>query len=125
MLFQLPPYLRKDTDRLAAFTRNLPKAMPVAFEFRHESWKAEDVYAILRESGCAWCATDSDENAVVEIPSTADWTYVRLRRSAYSADDLEQWKKRIGEENFRRAYIFFKHEDEAAGPELATRFLSL
>ena len=125
VLFQLPPYLHKDVDRLAAFTRVLPKNIRIAFEFRHASWRAADVYDVLRESGCAWCATDSDENDTPEIPRTADWTYLRLRRSRYSDDDLLNWRKRIDDAGWNRAFVFFKHEDEAAGPGFAVRFLAL
>jgi uncharacterized protein YecE (DUF72 family) len=125
VLFQLPPYLRKDTERLAAFVRILPKGVPVAFEFRHESWEADTVHAILGDAGCAWCVADNDDSAAGDIPSTADWTYLRLRRSAYSVRELRQWKRRIDAAHFHQAYVFFKHEDEATGPSLAARFLSL
>ncbi|MDJ0789879.1 MAG: DUF72 domain-containing protein, partial [Myxococcota bacterium] len=41
LLFQLPPNLRHDADRLAAFLDLLPPETPAAFEFRHPSWVEE------------------------------------------------------------------------------------
>jgi uncharacterized protein YecE (DUF72 family) len=38
ILFQLPPYLKKDAPRLREFLALLPRDRPVAMEFRHESW---------------------------------------------------------------------------------------
>ncbi len=125
VLFQLPPYLRKDVDRLAAFTRKLPASVPVAFEFRHESWHSDEVLDLLRDAACAWCVTDAVDGESPDIPVTAKWAYVRLRRERYSEASLRQWKQRLREHDFELAYVFFKHEDEAGGPELAQRFLAL
>jgi uncharacterized protein YecE (DUF72 family) len=125
ILFQLPPYLRKDTQKLHDLLEMVPRNRRAALEVRHDSWLADDVYAVLREHDAALCAADTDD---VEDPdrllvSTASWGYLRLRRTEYSDDQLEAWMKRVKAQPWSDAYVFFKHEDEGKGPEFAKRFL--
>ena len=124
VLFQLPPFLRKDAPRLADFLRRLPPEQAVAFEFRHASWYDDEIYALLRGRDAALCAADTDE---VEDPSsvfvpTASWGYLRLRRAEYDDAALEAWAKRVNEQQWSSACVFFKHEDEGKGPLFARRF---
>ena len=125
VLFQLPPWLRKDAERLREFT-GLLRGRMVAFEFRHVSWFDEEVFGILRGAGAALCAADTDEvpDSGTLIHPTADWGYLRLRRSEYSARSLAAWRERIANQGWDRAYVFFKHEDEAKGPRFARDFLA-
>jgi uncharacterized protein YecE (DUF72 family) len=125
VLFQLPPFLRKDVERLREFAALIPKSQPVAFEFRHPSWCDEEVYAVLREHNAALCAADTDEVQSPEslIVPTADWGYVRLRRTQYDEGALDAWSARITGQPWSKAYVFFKHEDEAKGPLFAKTFL--
>lgn len=125
VLFQLPPNMKKDTERLSAFLENLPTEVPAAFEFRNESWFGEDVYEILRQHGRALVHADTDEKPVAELVETADWGYLRLRRPAYDQEALEQWAGMISETKWKKAFAFFKHEDDGAGPEMASRFRDL
>jgi len=125
VLFQLPPYLRKDTQKLHDLLEMVPRNRRAALEVRHDSWLAEDVYAVLREHDAALCAADTDE---VEDPdrllvSTASWGYLRLRRTDYSDDQLAAWMKRVKTQSWSDAYVFFKHEDEGKGPAFAKRFM--
>jgi len=124
VLFQLPPYSRKDTGKLREFVSILPPAKRVAFEFRHESWFADDVYDILRERDIALCAADTDEVTDVEglLVPTASWGYMRLRRTEYAAGQLEAWAERVQRQSWSDAYVFFKHEDEGKGPRFAVQF---
>lgn len=125
VLFQLPPYLRKDATRLRDFIATLPRESRVAFEFRHASWLDDEVYDILRGRDAALCASDTDEVSDVDnifVP-TASWGYQRLRRTEYSDEQLQGWRDRIGQQNWSDAYVFFKHEDEGKGPAFAKRFL--
>src|SRR5690606_38960175 len=48
LLFQLPPNLKKNVERLAELLGKLPRERRAAFEFRHGSWADDDVYALLR-----------------------------------------------------------------------------
>jgi uncharacterized protein YecE (DUF72 family) len=125
VLFQLPPHLRKDIERLKNFLPLLPDDGAVAFEFRHPSWFDDEVFACLRARNCALCAVETDESDGSSLIATATWGYVRLRRSEYSRADLLRWKERIFSQRWDHAYIFFKHEDEGIGPKLAAEFLDL
>ena len=100
--------------------------MLCAFEFRNPSWYDKEILELLRAKGCSLCVADTDETPVSEIISTATWGYLRLRRSDYTDDDLEQWADKILAQRWDRAFVFFKHEGEGAkGPELAMRFQEL
>jgi uncharacterized protein YecE (DUF72 family) len=126
VLFQLPPNLPKDEERLVAFLDSLPARTPAAFEFRHESWSDAVVHHALRERDMAVVCADTEESESDEsIVQTASWGYLRLRRPDYQDADLARWAERIAKQGWERAYVFFKHEDEGAGPRLAARFREL
>lgn len=128
LLFQLPPNLRKDTDRLARFCELLPEGTRAAIEFRHRSWFDADVFAHLHSRDLALCIADADggdTGASAAIVSTASWGYLRLRRPDYEQADLERWAEHVRSQPWNDAYVFFKHEDEGAGPRLAASFLTL
>jgi uncharacterized protein YecE (DUF72 family) len=124
ILFQLPPYLRKDLGRLSSFLETLPARATAAFEFRHPSWFDDEVYQCLQARDVALCVADTDEGDAALV-ATAAWGYLRLRRGAYTEADLALWAQRVRAQDWRHAYVFFKHEDEAAGPRLAARFRAL
>ncbi|HYJ87142.1 MAG TPA: DUF72 domain-containing protein [Pyrinomonadaceae bacterium] len=125
VLFQLPPNMKKDLPRLDSFLKQLPQEPRAAFEFRHPTWFDDDVLSLLRSHNRALCISDTDDLPVSHIDKTADWGYLRLRRVEYSEDDLKVWLKRIREQEWQEAFVFFKHEDEATGPKLAAQFVSL
>ena len=127
VLFQLPPFARKDALKLRAFVGALPAEGKVAFEFRHASWCDDEIYSILRDRDIALCLADTDEvtdrDALV-IP-TASWGYLRLRRTEYEDGELAAWAERVKRQPWSEAYVFFKHEDEAKGPRFAVDFLKV
>jgi uncharacterized protein YecE (DUF72 family) len=127
LLFQTPPFFKKDLDRLRAFLDLVPRGQPCAFEFRHESWRDEAVHDALRSRNAALvCAdTDGDGEPGAPIVPTADWGYLRLRRSDYDDAALAPWLGRIRSQPWQRAYVFFKHEEgrPLAWPAIE-RFLS-
>jgi uncharacterized protein YecE (DUF72 family) len=127
VLYQLPPYMKKDAARLRGFLERLPAHPPGAFEFRHESWFDDEVTGLLREHGRALCLADVDEEgqAGAGLVPTTSWGYLRLRRQEYSEVDLAAWAARVRAQPWESAYVFFKHEDEAKGPELAARLTAL
>ena len=124
-LFQLPPYLRRDDDRLAAFLERLPARLRAAFEFRHASWFDDVVFALLEEAGAALCVADAGGDHDAPLEATTDFGYLRLRREDYDEAALRSWADRIRRQPWRETYVFFKHEDEGAGPRMAARFESL
>lgn len=131
MLFQLPPNFKKDLPRLRRFLTNLvriPKVPRIAFEFRHDSWVDDDVYALLRSHRVALCTAETDEiTQDLERPlvATADWGYLRLRRTDYAERDLRSWVERIRAQKWSAVYVFMKHEDEGKGPQFAMRLRAL
>ena len=126
VLYQLPPYMKKDLDRLRGFLERLPPQPAAAFEFRHPSWFDEEVLATLRAHGRSLCVADTDDDDTrAPVVATASWGYLRLRRQDYSEADLAGWAERIRAQPWERAFVFFKHEDEAKGPELAARLAGL
>ncbi|MYD98584.1 MAG: DUF72 domain-containing protein [Gammaproteobacteria bacterium] len=125
VLFQLPPYLRRDDDRLDAFLSTWPKALPAALEFRHESWFDDATAKTLTRHGAAICVSEDGELPMPEFLATTDWLYLRLRKADYDDAALAAWLERAGSTPATRGFAFFKHEDEGAGPRLADRFLEL
>ncbi len=122
LLFQLPPNLKKDMNRLQVFLELLPGTCRAALEFRNESWFDEEVYGALKDRNVALVAADTDDSGGEDIPPTADFGYLRLRREDYGEDDLQAWSDRIRQNDWDDVFAFFKHEDEGAGPALASRF---
>lgn len=121
LLFQLPPNMRADVERLRNFIELIPVDVPAAFEFRHPSWFDETVFDCLRNKNIAICHADS-EDADLPFVVTADWGYLRLRRPGYDKCELEEWIRTSDETGWDHCHVFFKHEDEGAGPRLALEF---
>jgi uncharacterized protein YecE (DUF72 family) len=97
VFFQTPPFLKRDVVRLREFLELVPAERPIAFEFRHESWSDEQVYALLRTRNAALVTADKDDDAGApsELVATADWGYLRLRRCDYD-DDVRVLQARGG-----------------------------
>jgi uncharacterized protein YecE (DUF72 family) len=125
ILFQLPPFAKRDTEVLKAFVAELPEGCRAAFEFRNPSWFAQDVYDVLASRNLALVQSEEGEPLEEPIVWTADWAYLRLRRVDYTQKDLKTWLARIRAAKLTEAQVFFKHEDEATGPKLAEQFLAL
>jgi len=125
VLFQLPPNMRLDLPRLQAFLAVLPQGRPVAMEFRHISWFDETVFETLRERDVALCVADGELKEEAPFVSTASWGYLRLRAVEYTDAAIGAWAERVRGQEWARAYVFFKHEDEATGPRLARRFIEM
>jgi uncharacterized protein YecE (DUF72 family) len=125
VLYQLPPNMKKDLERLETFLKNLPPHPPAAFEFRHPTWFDDDVLQLLRSENRALCISDTDDLPVSHIDKTADWGYLRLRRVNYSTADLREWISRMKAQDWSSTFVFFKHEDEGTGPRLASEFIDL
>jgi uncharacterized protein YecE (DUF72 family) len=125
LLFQLPPNLKADVPRLEQFLELLPDGTRAAFEFRHPSWSDEAVHALLRARDAALVQVDSEDAPAGELIATAGFGYLRLRRPGYDRADLAGWAQRIREQGWEEAFVFFKHEDEGAGPRMAAEFLEV
>lgn len=126
ILFQLPPAMKADLERLQRFLDDLPRGLQAAFEFRHESWNDDRVWAALREHAQALCISDAEDSEdMPELVVTAPFVYVRLRREQYSDAQIRQWLERLQGSRADRAFVFFKHEEAGAAPQLAQRMMAL
>jgi uncharacterized protein YecE (DUF72 family) len=124
ILFQLPPYLRKDLALLDTFLAVLPAGLCATFEFRHGSWLEDAVYERLRARNLALCIADSEERSIpVEI--TADYAYFRLRDEGYEPADIARWARTVRDRTAacKDVYVYFKHEEQGKGPQFARQFL--
>ena len=120
LLFQLPPTFKKDLAALDEFLAALPPRVCGAFEFRHDSWLDEEVYARLRDRNLALCIADSEKMST-PIHITADYAYFRLRDEGYAPDDIGRWADVIARDtaSCRDVFVYFKHEEQGKGPEFA------
>lgn len=123
VLFQLPPFLKKDLPRLRDFLQVLPQDHRAAFEFRNASWFDDDVYATLQDAGAALCLSEREDDAPPPLVETAPWGYLRLRLEQYSDDDLAQWAQRLAATSWQDIHAYFMHEPTA--PPYAQTLLRL
>ncbi len=121
LLFQLPPFMKKDVPRLAEFLEKAPKGVRIAFEFRHATWFDDEVWATLRAHAASLCVAEGEK---LETPmvATADWGYVRLRRDEYTDAVIAEWAEKILAQPWKEAFVFLKHDDGDA-PSVARRLI--
>jgi len=126
LLFQLPPSFRCSMARLEEFLNALPDDMRAAFEFRHDSWLNEEVYARLAAKNVALCIADFGDKTT-PVRATAKHGYFRLRDEGYTGPDLERWAQALADhaDAWEDVFVFFKHEEEGKGPEFARDFLEI
>jgi len=119
LLFQLPPFMKKDAALLDAFLAAAPPGPRYAFEFRHASWFDDEIWETLRRHRVALCVAEG-ESLESPLVATADWGYVRLRRDEYPDDLLASWASRIRAQPWTEAFVYVKH-DEGDAPAVARR----
>lgn len=126
VLFQLPPNLKKDVALLRSFFEECPPTLRAAFEFRHDSWLDDEVFALLKEKNIALCIADSEKLSTPMVP-TADYGYLRLRREDYKDVDVKRWAETIEANRsvWSDAFVYFKHEESGTGPKLARQLMEL
>jgi uncharacterized protein YecE (DUF72 family) len=98
VLWQLPPKMSVDVERLDAFCAMVSRVANVrqAFEFRDDSWFTDEVYETLRRHGCALCVADRAGKNRPRLLTT-DYTYLRFHGgtsmyvSKYTPRQLEEW----------------------------------
>jgi uncharacterized protein YecE (DUF72 family) len=123
VLFQLPPNLKCDLPLLTDFLAGLSSHVRSAFEFRHDSWFQDGVFAQLRKANVALCLAES-EKLVTPGVQTANFSYLRLRKDGYSANA----RKAIAQKILRLAqtgevFAYFKHEETPEGALYAEELL--
>jgi len=123
ILYQLPPFFKCDAVKLEMFLSSLPRGVPAAFEFRHDSWFAPEVYRILRNHRVALCIHDADDRRT-PLELTAPFVYVRLRRTEYDDDLRLEWRERFRtwSNTGTDVFAYIKHEDNPNAPSIALDF---
>jgi uncharacterized protein YecE (DUF72 family) len=149
-LLQLPPsfHARPHEEKiLRGFLRAWPEEIPLAVEFRHESWETPGAARVLVDHNVAWVWADNlplgaEKHAGFGfLPVTARHLYVRLLgdfRTKYGPDGkethrygkllwprstaLEHWAVKLGHHADATAvYIFANNHYEGMGVETARR----
>jgi uncharacterized protein YecE (DUF72 family) len=132
VLFQLPPRMHANRERLASFVRMLSRKRRYTFEFRHPSWYEKEILDVLRDHDVALCLSDhADAPAPWEV--TASFVYVRGHgptgryHSHYPDATLAAWARDIGgwRRQRRDVYCFFDNDQKSAAPADAQRLLAL
>jgi len=113
VLFQLPPFLKKDVPRLAEFLKLLPDDHRAAFEFRNDSWFDDETYATLKGAGASLCFSEREDGSPPALVETAPWGYVRLRLETYADAELKLWAQRLSQTGWREVFVYFMHEPTA------------
>jgi uncharacterized protein YecE (DUF72 family) len=128
VLFQLPPNLKADPVRLASFLKEAApqsaSTLRVAFEFRHASWFASEVFDLLRQHQAALCVAESDELQTPDV-ITAPFCCYRLRKSDYGPADLQQIEEQLTANAIQGdVFAYIKHEDSPKGALQAATLLT-
>jgi uncharacterized protein YecE (DUF72 family) len=123
ILFQLPPNMEKDVQRLRGFLGLLPPNRRFTIEFRHESWFDDAVFDALREHDIAMCVGEQEDFAC-PVQSTASWGYLRLHRLDYGDESLGKWAACVAAQGGSDAYVYFKHDEGiGSGPPAVGAFM--
>lgn len=123
VLFQTPPFLKKDLGVLSSFLAAAPAGRRIALEFRHPSWFSDDVYTVLSEHNAALVGGDLEEaEKSPPLIATADFGYLRLRRLDYEPAGIAEWGERIASQSWGSVYAYLKHE--VLGPLFAEALLA-
>ena len=120
LLYQLPPNMHRDDDRLESFLSTLPQGMKHVVEFRHQSWLDDEVFGILHKYNTGLCVFDMPSLSC-PLVATANFAYIRfhgstgLYSSCYSDEELAGWAKRLANlaTNLEAMYIYFNNDAEA------------
>jgi uncharacterized protein YecE (DUF72 family) len=131
IVWQLPANFHRDDERLASALERLPAGRH-AFEFRHQSWFAPEVYRLLRRHGGALVIGDHPERPFQPHEFTTDWTLIRFhhgargRRGNYSETELRTWQRRIAQWRRRvEVYAYFNNDWEAFAVRNARRLKAM
>jgi len=115
VLFQFPPFVKRDDDALAALTEALPDGMRFACEFRDESWEQPEVAQAVADAGGTVCFAETEGKVPAELPP-GPLAYIRIRSPKYSAKARNGWLELLEREAADRdVYAFAKHEGVPAG----------
>jgi uncharacterized protein YecE (DUF72 family) len=121
VLWQLPETFSRDDERLASFADALPAGRH-CFEFRHPSWFAGDVLALLAERDFALVIGDDPRRTFQLRELTTGWTYLRFHRGSgrdghYATEQLRDWSGWIRDTRSQaEVYAYFNDDWQAWAP---------
>ncbi len=126
ILFQTPPWVRRDDDRLAMFLAALPRDVRCVLEMRDPSWYADEVYELLRTANVALVHAEGEKapSPIETLDRTADFAYVRLRaREGYDEDSIDTWAARLRGvlDLGKNVFAYFRHDDDGSNALSALR----
>src|SRR5438105_5915253 len=132
VIWQLPPNLRKDAERLEKFLRRLPEKYHHAVEFRHASWLDEDVFAILRRHEVAHVSVSSLAMPM-NLTVTSDRVYIRFHGLAsgaahdYTRKELQPWAAHIKQQaaKGKTIYAYFNNDANVRAPKNAKALIEM
>jgi uncharacterized protein YecE (DUF72 family) len=124
VLFQLPPNLKFDAGLLKDFLAILPRTVPSAFEFRHESWFVDETWEVLKSFQVALCVAENETRTTPDV-TTAAFAYYRFRKPSYTGDERRSMVERMREHIAagRDVFAYFKHEETPDGALYAVDML--
>jgi uncharacterized protein YecE (DUF72 family) len=124
VLFQLPPNLKADVALLKNFLAILPRSVPSAFEFRHESWFSDSTWDLLKSCNSALCIAETETLTTPEV-ATGPFVYYRFRKPSYTSEERRSMIERIGKHVAagRDVFAYFKHEETPEGALFAMELL--
>ncbi len=131
ILFQLPPSLHFDLERLAHFLQLLPAGYRYAVEFRHSSWYQEATYELLRRYEVAMCLHDFGKK-ITPFKITAPFIYVRFHGAngryvgSYDESVLASWAQKLRPHcQTKEIFCYFNNDFGGAAIEDAKRLRAL
>ena len=126
VLFQTPPWVKRDDDRLAMFLAALPRDVPCSLEVRDTSWYAPEVYDLLHTANVALVHAEGEKapSPIETLGATADFAYARLReRNGYTDDAVDAWAMRLRAvlDSGKDIYAYFRHDEDGSNALSAER----
>jgi uncharacterized protein YecE (DUF72 family) len=124
VLFQLPPNLKADVTLLKDFLAIMPRTVPTAFEFRHESWFVDTTWEALKSCNASLCVAETETLTTPDVV-TGPFVYYRFRKPTYTGDERQSMIDRVKEHLTagRDVFAYFKHEETAAGAVYAVELM--
>jgi uncharacterized protein YecE (DUF72 family) len=128
VLWQLPPTMKLDLDRLRGFLDELPAEPVPAIEFRHPSWQTDEALALLDERGAMLVAV-SGPQLPMSTAVVSGGAYVRFHglRPGYGYDyterDLRPWVEHVARQP--EALAYFNNDAKGHAVENARTFRRL
>jgi uncharacterized protein YecE (DUF72 family) len=126
ILFQTPPWVKRDDERLAMFLAALPRDVRCVLEVRDPSWYAPEVYDLLRTANVSLVHAEGEKapSPVETLGVTADFAYARLRdRGGYTDDAVDVWAERLRAilDIGKDVYAYFRHDEDGTNALSAER----